>query len=231
MAKSSAEIARSVAWWGVKNLITAGVFALALFLPARDPRWGMGWAYLSIYIANQILLALLLPAELLAERSKPQEGSKRWDIALAAAAAILAPLAIYLVAGWDHGSGWSQGLPVIVQVGALVVMIGGIALADWAMLANPFFSGVIRIQEDRGHTVATRGPYRLMRHPGYAGGILHHLTAPLMLGSWWALIPGVIGALLFIIRTALEDRTLQCELPGYANYAQQVRFRLMPGLW
>jgi protein-S-isoprenylcysteine O-methyltransferase Ste14 len=99
------------------------------------------------------------------------------------------------------------------------------------MRANDFFSGTVRIQEDRGQTVATGGPYRWVRHPGYVGGILHHLAAPPMLGSFWALIPGVLGALALVARTALEDRTLYAELDGYAAYATRTRYRLVPWVW
>ena len=230
MVKES-DVTRGVARWIIKSIVYTVVFGLALFAPSGDWRWGMGWVYLGIYIINQVILTLILPPDLLSERSKPQEGSKSWDIVLASVAALLAPLVVYIVAGFDHGKGWSGTFPLVVQIVALVVMVGGIALSDWAMAANKFFSGVIRIQGDRGHAVETGGPYRFVRHPGYVGGILHHIAAPLMLGSWWALIPGVTGALLFVIRTALEDKTLQNELPGYQAYARQTRFRLLPGIW
>jgi protein-S-isoprenylcysteine O-methyltransferase Ste14 len=89
----------------------------------------------------------------------------------------------------------------------------------------------VRIQAERGHRVVTGGPYQYVRHPGYVGGILHHLAAPLVLGSPWALIPGALGAAALMARTALEDRTLREELPGYADYAQRVCYRLVPGVW
>lgn len=231
MTKDSADIARGVARWMIKSIIYTVIFGLALFATSRDLRWGMGWVYLGIYIANQIILTMILPPDLLSERSRPQEGSKGWDIVLASVAALLMPIATYIVAGLDRGGGGSAGFSPTVQIVALVVMVGGIALSDWAMAANKFFSGVIRIQADRGHTVETGGPYRFVRHPGYVGGILHHLAAPLMLGSWWALIPGGIGALLLVIRTALEDKTLLQELPGYVAYAQRTHYRLLPGVW
>jgi protein-S-isoprenylcysteine O-methyltransferase Ste14 len=231
MTKQSADIARGVARWIFKSIVYTVMFGLALFATSGDLGWVWGWVYLAIYIINQIILTVILPPDLLSERSKPQEGSKDWDLVLASVAALLMPIAVYIVAGFDHGKGWSGTLSPIVQIVALVTMIGGIALSDWAMVANRFFSGLVRIQADRGHTVQTGGPYRFVRHPGYVGGILHHLAAPLMLGSWWALIPGGTGALLFVIRTALEDKTLQDELPGYSEYAQQTPHRLLPGIW
>jgi protein-S-isoprenylcysteine O-methyltransferase Ste14 len=99
------------------------------------------------------------------------------------------------------------------------------------MGANAFFSAVVRIQTDRGHQVADRGPYRFIRHPGYLGAIAFSLGVPLLLESWWALIPGLMSVILFLVRTHLEDQTLQEELPGYSEYAQKVRFRLFPGFW
>lgn len=228
---TKSEVRRGVVRWIFKSSVYTVIFSLALFVPSGDLTWGWGWLYLGIYVINQIILTVILPPELLSERSKPQAGSKGWDIALAAVAALLAPLMVYLIAGLDRERGWSGALSPSAQIAALAVMVGGIALSDWAMATNRFFSGVIRIQADRGHTVETGGPYRFVRHPGYVGGILHHLAAPLLLGSWWALIPGGSGAMLFVLRTALEDATLQRELPGYAEYAQQTRYRLLPGVW
>jgi len=231
MNNQPSDVTRGVARWIFKSIVYTVIFGLALFTTSGDLGWGWGWVYLGIYIINQVILTMILPPDLLSERSKPQEGSKGWDIVLASVAALLMPLVVYLVAGFDRGNGWSGTLSPAMQIVALVVMIGGIALSDWAMATNKFFSGVIRIQADRGHAVQTGGPYRFMRHPGYVGGILHHIAAPLMLGSWWALIPGGTGALLFVIRTALEDKTLQRELPGYVEYTHKTRYRLLPGVW
>jgi protein-S-isoprenylcysteine O-methyltransferase Ste14 len=99
------------------------------------------------------------------------------------------------------------------------------------MVANTFFSTTYRLQEDRGHAVASSGPYRVVRHPGYVGTIAFELATPIMLGSLWALMLGGLGALLIVVRTALEDRTLQEELPGYAEYTQRTRYRLLPKVW
>jgi protein-S-isoprenylcysteine O-methyltransferase Ste14 len=92
-------------------------------------------------------------------------------------------------------------------------------------------SHTVRIQSDRGHRVAASGPYRIMRHPGYVAVALHFIAVPLTVGSWVALIPALLGIVLFVVRTALEDRTLIAELPGYADYARQTRSRWLPGVW
>jgi protein-S-isoprenylcysteine O-methyltransferase Ste14 len=107
----------------------------------------------------------------------------------------------------------------------------GYGLAVWAMSVNPFFSAVARIQTDRGHTVIAAGPYRSVRHPAYAGGLLSALTLPLMLDAPWALLPGLAMAAALILRTHIEDTALQVGLPGYREYARSNRSRLIPGVW
>ena len=107
----------------------------------------------------------------------------------------------------------------------------GYAFASWAMAENRFFSSVVRIQMDRGHEVCDTGPYRLVRHPGYAGSIPPLFGIVLALGSTWALIPAAVATVITLVRTVLEDRTLQEELPGYRDYAKRVPYRLIPGLY
>jgi len=115
-------------------------------------------------------------------------------------------------------------------IGAIVLVLSSL-FGTWAMLANRFFSAVVRIQTDRGHTVVTTGPYRFVRHPGYAAGVLGYLAMPLLLNSLWASILALLTIALIIVRTKLEDDTLQAELPGYVDYTQQTRYRLLPGVW
>ncbi len=99
------------------------------------------------------------------------------------------------------------------------------------MVANAHFATVARVQADKGQTVCDTGPYQYVRHPGYLGAVFHSLAVPLILGSWWGLVAGGLAALFMVLRTALEDRTLHEELPGYTEYAQETRYRLVPGLW
>jgi protein-S-isoprenylcysteine O-methyltransferase Ste14 len=122
-------------------------------------------------------------------------------------------------------------LPVFVYVISILVYILGQGIFIWAKRANAFFSTVVRIQKERGHTVCQDGPYGFVRHPGYVGGILYGLSGPLVLGSLWALIPTALGLVLVIIRTSLEDKTLQEELTGYVEYSQKVKYKLIPGIW
>ncbi|MBN1262476.1 MAG: isoprenylcysteine carboxylmethyltransferase family protein [Anaerolineae bacterium] len=221
---------RGVVRWSVKVLVMGAIFGVAMFLAAGRLDWAAAWAYLIVYVVNQIVMIVALPSELLVERSKMQEGTKQWDTLLSVLSALAAPLAIYVVSGLDVRHGWSNPA-LLIQGMAWGVMVFGIIFTDWAMKANAFFSGTVRIQEDRGHAVAAGGPYRFVRHPGYVGAVLHHAAVPLALGSVWGLVPGLLGVAAVAVRTALEDRTLREELEGYTAYAEKTRYRLIPGIW
>ena len=218
-----------------KGLIKTGAAMLiwggTLFLAAGRLDWPMAWAYMGVVLVNSAILALIMDPELQAERSGVGEGVKRWDLFLAVYLGRLGPLAMLIVAGLDRRFGWSAEVPLAWQWVALVVIALGTVLADWALLANRFFAPVVRIQRDRGQTVVTGGPYRFVRHPGYVGSLLHYMAAPVALGTPWALIPSGLIVAVTIVRTALEDRTLQEELEGYKDYTQRVRYRLLPGVW
>jgi protein-S-isoprenylcysteine O-methyltransferase Ste14 len=138
---------------------------------------------------------------------------------------------LVIVAGLDHLFGWSGLFPVWLNLLGILLVAAGYALSAWALAENRFFSGVVRIQAERGHAVCDSGPYRFMRHPGYAGNLLALPGIVLALGSWWTLIPAAAALVIALVRTALEDRTLQEELPGYREYARRVRFRLFPGIF
>ncbi len=210
----------------------------ALFIPAGRLDWGMGWVFVGVFILSTVMsrgFVMRQDPELMAERARSiergREGVKDWDRVLSPLVALYGPLVIWIVAGLDERLGWSPQISSWLQVAAIIVAVLGSILATWAMLSNTFFSGTVRIQKERGHTVATGGPYRYVRHPGYVAGILFNIATPLILGSLWAFIPTVLTLCAFIVRTALEDRTLQEELDGYQDYAQQVRYRLLPGVW
>lgn len=207
-----------------------------LFLAAGTLAWPMGWAYLGVFVAGMVLFAVVVvPANpaMVAERmsAAKQREAKGWDRWFAVAVAVVLPPLMWLIAGLDHRFGWSPPPSTVLTSTALVAVALGIALVGWAMASNPFFSSVVRIQSDRGHVAVTGGPYAVVRHPGYVGSIVMHLAAPVALGSRPALGIALVIALLFVARTALEDRTLQRELPGYAAYAARVRWRLLPGVW
>jgi protein-S-isoprenylcysteine O-methyltransferase Ste14 len=231
------ETKRGVVRWLIREVIGGSVIAgLSLFIPAGTLNWPMAWALVGVYLAWTAATAIVIVPrhpQLLIERMARRKDAKTWDTALMSVVG-LATLAKHIVAGLDFRFGWTASVwqaPLALQVAALALAASGYALGVWAMAANAYFSKIVRIQDDRGQTVATGGPYRYVRHPGYAGTVLFELTTPIMLGSLWALIPGGLSALLMIIRTALEDRTLHEELAAYTDYAERVRYRLLPGVW
>jgi len=151
---------------------------------------------------------------------------------------VLAPLMavsvgfpMVIVAGLDHRYNWSSEFPPWLIVIGFILISLGYAFAAWALAENRFFSSVVRIQTDRGHVVCDSGPYLFVRHPGYAGNILALFGIVLALGSEWTLIPATVASIIAVIRTTLEDQTLQEELPGYRDYARRVRYRLIPGIY
>ncbi|MFC1583683.1 methyltransferase family protein [Candidatus Neomarinimicrobiota bacterium] len=196
----------------------------------------MGWVYIGLVIvfsAGSRFIVLRKDSDLLAERAQSlsKEDAKPWDKWIVLQIAIVGPIAMLALCGLDERFGWSPEIQLVYRISSLAIIVFGYALSTWAMTANRFFSGVVRIQKDRGHHVVTAGPYRLLRHPSYIGAIFTFLAIPILLGSLWALIPGAYLSAVIILRTALEDRTLREELEGYEEYTRKVRFRLVPGIW
>ncbi|MCI0521203.1 MAG: isoprenylcysteine carboxylmethyltransferase family protein [Chloroflexi bacterium] len=230
--KKNASPVRGIVRWAVKQTVFVLILAAAL-LPAAPAAGIRAWAYLGLVAFIQILTALVLiprSPELLSERSQLGEGTKRWDIGLAVLMGY-SPVFMGLAAGLQaRNIAPPPGLDAGAFAATLVALLG-VLLTLWAMVSNPFFSGIVRIQKERGHTVASAGPYQSVRHPGYVGMLLFTLAAPFLLASTWALSVAVFTAAVTGVRTALEDRTLQAELPGYADYAHRVRYRLLPGIW
>jgi protein-S-isoprenylcysteine O-methyltransferase Ste14 len=227
------QVKRGVTRWAVRETMGVVMLALLLFLTAGKLNWLAGWAMVIVIAGWVIATAIVViphRPELLAERTGPKKGAKTWDTVLLSLYGV-AMMILWIVAGWDVRYSWSSGIGPVAQIAAMLIVVAGHALVVWATSVNAFFSQVVRIQTERGHTVVSDGPYQLVRHPAYSGAILLVLGAPIMLGSWWALIPGVICAVLMIVRTALEDKTLQAELPGYQEYTQRTRYHLLPGVW
>lgn len=220
-------------WLSKQASMLLMVFVLLFGLAGRlDWLWGwVQWLMLAATVVAQVTWVLRRNPALIAERSRLQRGSKGWDVTVALFAAVVLPLTAWAVAALDARYGWTTGFPVLLNVAGAVVFGAGYAVTLWAMAANAFFSATVRLQSDRGHTVVSDGPYRWMRHPGYLGAIVFQVGVPLLLGSWSSLVPGVASAALYVVRTSLEDRFLQSELPGYADYAARTRFRLIPGVW
>jgi protein-S-isoprenylcysteine O-methyltransferase Ste14 len=197
--------------------------------------WWEAWVFAFISIVGfgvSRALAARRNPDLLAERARflQHKDAKPWD-------KILAPLVglggglIPLVAGLDELFGWSPAFSQPGKIAALVIFVAGYLLGSYALIENRFFSGMVRIQTDRSQKVVSSGPYRWLRHPGYAGALWSYLAMPVFLDAAWAFLPAVFLAIVLVIRTSLEDKTLQAELTGYREYAGRVRFRLLPGIW
>jgi len=209
---------------------------LVLLVCGGDFGWWQAWVYSLLIVAAGIgghIWAERRHPGLLAERQNIEniQGAKAWDKVLAPLMALSVGFPLVIVAGLDHRFGWSPEFSLWLIVFGFILISLGYAFATWALAENRFFSSVVRIQTDRGHVVCDSGPYRIVRHPGYAGNILPLLGIVLALGSVWTLIPAAVALIIAVIRTALEDQTLQEELPGYRDYAQRVRYRLIPWIY
>jgi protein-S-isoprenylcysteine O-methyltransferase Ste14 len=207
--------------------------ASVLFLAAGRLDWAWGWAYIGIYLVvapiNAVFLLRYSPGTI-ADRAEAK-GMRDWDKVVGGSFGVMYFIVLLLAAGLDVRYGWTGHVDVWVHLIGTIGSVLGFSLFSWAMISNVYFSTVARIQDDRGQTVCTVGPYRYVRHPGYIAGILQSLSNPLLFGSIWSFLPGGMAALLLVLRTLLEDRMLHEELEGYPEYASRVRFRLLPGIW
>jgi protein-S-isoprenylcysteine O-methyltransferase Ste14 len=209
---------------------------LVLFICGGDFGWWQAWVYALLFVAAGVggrILAERQHPGLTAERQNTQsvQEAKAWDKVLAPLMALSVGFPLVIVAGLDHRFGWSPVFPLWLMVLGLFLVALGYAFSVWAFVENRYFSSVVRIQADRGHVVCDSGPYHIVRHPGYAGNILPLLGIALALSSLWTIIPAVVALVIAVIRTTLEDRALQEELPGYQEYARRVRYRLFPGIY
>jgi len=233
--KRNPDTGRGTARWLASVIVIGLVLAASLFISAGRLDWRMAWAYVCVYAAAQVLVAAVVirgNPELAAERAQLRASpAARWDRPLAGIVAVWGPMSTLIVSGVDMRLAGSSAVPQVLQTVGLALAAAGSLLTVWAMASNPFFYGHVRIEKERGHTVADSGPYRMVRHPGYLGAVVFNLATPLMLSSAWAFIPAGLTSGVLVLRTALEDRVLQEGLDGYKEYAVRVRHRLVPGLW
>jgi protein-S-isoprenylcysteine O-methyltransferase Ste14 len=221
-------------------VITLLYAALPLLIVGRL-NWTPGWVYAILTVLTNIISRLLAARKnpgILRERARSLNApnAKAWDKKLVLFVGLIGPLLTLLISGMDVRFNWTRSLGEISGQGwiaplALIVLSLSLLLSIWAFLENQFFSGTVRIQTERGHHVIDSGPYRIIRHPGYAGAMLMYLSLPIYFDAPWGLLPALLLMAVFIVRTALEDKTLQEELPGYKEYAQKTRYRLFPGVW
>ena len=217
----------------IKSLIGTLFFLLIIFISAGRINYWQGWLYAIICIISVLLnsFALKNKDELAAERSGVKSGTKSWDKIILGLSAVTL-IITYIVAGLDSGRfQWSPRFHWgINAIGAILILLGEVIFL-MAQKQNKFFSSLLRIQTDRGHTVCDTGIYKIIRHPAYFGNIITAIGIPLILGSIWGFIPSVVSIFLTIIRTSLEDKTLINELDGYRDYTYKTRYRLLPYIW
>jgi len=209
-------------------VFSAGLFALAGHLRYVQAAVlaGASWLVLAV-----LALGFGDRVGVIAERMKPAPNAEPWDRLLMA---VFMPLAgaVIVVAALDGGRfHWTPALPLWVYPPAVAAFCAAAIFHLWAIVANEFYVSTVAVQRERGHHTIDRGPYAIVRHPGYLGIIVMELTIPLILGSLWALIASGLAAAVLLLRAGLEDRVLRAELPGYAEYAARVRSRVVPGVW
>jgi protein-S-isoprenylcysteine O-methyltransferase Ste14 len=217
----------------ISLLALPAYFALFMFLPAGTWAWAKGWLFLGVFVGTMAIAALYLwrvNPEVWVARTRSHQGTKRWDKILLGFF-FTAVYAIVPVAALDDGRFHWFPVPWWVCGVGYVLFLAGMGFVTWAEAVNKFFEVTVRIQTERGQKVIDTGPYAVVRHPGYVGGILFCVGTALCLGSLWALVPAGLASALLILRTQWEDQTLQAELPGYLEYSRRVRHRLLPGVW
>ena len=234
--KAPEEITPNIALLKMTRGILASwlILGVLLFVEAGRVNWKLGWLFFVVWGLLKLVYILILrwsdPA-LMVERATRHENTQLYERKILPLY-FLFSFGTILVAGLDGGRfQWSGKIPAALVVFAYIIYLFGNGLASWAVVSNPFFSSESRLQTERGQKVSRSGPYRFVRHPAYLASVLFWPVTGLLLESWWAIIPGVMAAVMMVIRTIYEDRMLRAELTGYAEYTQQVRYRLFPGIW
>jgi protein-S-isoprenylcysteine O-methyltransferase Ste14 len=213
--------------------ISLGLMGLLLFAVAGRLDWLGGWVFVGLIVFSLVLNAVVVRLTnpvLARERWKEREDTKPFD-RLFPIVYLGMMLVMVVIGGLDNGRFGTSSLPGwCLPAGALLHVLGQLPML-WAYSTNPHLEATVRVQKDREHRVITTGPYRFVRHPMYIGLILMLVGWPLVFGSLWVYVPAAVSMAALVVRTALEDRTLQEELPGYVEYTRRTRYRLVPGLW
>jgi len=217
----------------LKSLCTMLVFVVITFLAAGRLDYWQGWVFngLNFFFIFLTFYVLRGRKDLIKERLKPGKGMKHWDKIYYVVSTPLFFFMLVLSVLDATRFSWEPRIPFIAMLSGIILYIIGQVIGLWAKSANKFFSSVVRIQKERKQEVCTTGPYRFVRHPGYLGGLIFAIGTPLMLGSFWGLLPAIVNILLMCGRTYLEDTTLKNELPGYREYSKKVPSKLIPFIW
>ena len=217
----------------IKHFFGTFIFFTIIFVSAGRIDYRQGLIYVSIGLIMAILnyTVLRIDSELLKERSKPGDDTKKWDKTILGLS-FLTTISMYVIAGLDSGRfHWSPDFHWSICLLGIILTASGQLLFLIAQKQNRFFSSTVRIQTERGHTVCETGLYKIVRHPAYLGSIIQSIGFPLLFGSLWSIIPVGVLIILFLIRTALEDRTLKNELKGYIEYSDKTRYKIIPFIW
>lgn len=214
----------------IQVLMSIIVTAMILFVSAGRIKWMYAWLLIAASLLVVLANAFIFPSELISERGRKKENTEKWD-KIITGLIIIPWISLYLISGLDIRFGWSPELAGWVHITGLIIFLLGNAIVSWAMIANNYFSTSVRIQYDRGQTVSSGGPYRYIRHPGYLGMSIYLLSSPIILGSFRGLVPAALTVILFVVRTSFEDKTLKTKLEGYKEFADRVKYRLIPGIW
>jgi protein-S-isoprenylcysteine O-methyltransferase Ste14 len=223
MSESMTRIKVALVWAGFAAFIGA-----IIFVSAGTWKLPMVWAVLTVLTVWSFLFAFTADSGLLRERFSPGPGNRDRSTQPLSGLALIAH---FVLVGLDLGRFHWSLVPFGIQIAGLIGYAASLVFLLWSMRENPFYSSVVRVQSDRGHRAITTGPYRWVRHPGYFASLISSIAGGLAFGSWVAMLPVTIFVAVFIRRTVLEDRLLLAELEGYADYAQRVRYRLVPGLF
>jgi len=217
----------------IKHFLGSFLFFAIIFISAGRINYWQGLIYVSIGLIMLLLnyTVLRIDSELLKERSKPGENTKKWDKVILGLS-FLVTISMYIIAGLDSGRyHWSPYFHWSMYLLGIILTALGQLLFLIAQKQNKFFSSTVRIQTDREHIVCDTGLYKIVRHPAYLGTIIQSLGFPLLFDSLWSIIPISISIILFLIRTSLEDKTLKNELKGYLEYSDKTRYRIIPYVW
>ena len=201
-----------------------------LFVASGTLHWNWAWFFIFVQIVILLINYAILPKKVIEERGREKKNVKKWDKILVGLS-IIPAIGIYVLSGLDYRLSWSPGFHSSIHIISLAILLLASMLFTWSMVSNKFFSTMVRIQKERGHTLVAEGPYKYVRHPGYLGYILMVIATPVALGSIYALLMSFLVMIIFIIRTAMEDKTLLNELEGYREYSQKIKYKLIPSIW
>jgi protein-S-isoprenylcysteine O-methyltransferase Ste14 len=217
----------------IKHFFGTFLFFTIIFISAGRIYYWQGLVYVIIGLIMGLLnyTVFRIDSELLKERSKPGDGTKKWD-KIILGLSLLVTISMYVIAGLDSGRyHWSMNFHWSLYLLGIILTISGQLLFLIAQKQNVFFSSTVRIQTDREHKVCETGLYKIVRHPAYLGSVIQSLGFPLLFGSLWSIIPVCLMIILLITRTNLEDKTLKNELKGYVEYSDKTRYRILPYVW